>query len=129
VASKVYPEIKKKTLVQIESSKCWPKFYMYAKNCKGYRENILAFKDCTGRPIIDPLEKANFLNYYYSSVFSREGNMQHMQCASSSKPFTIVAKIIVKRVAAIGKNESIRPDGISGEILKLGGEAMIPYLA
>jgi hypothetical protein len=26
------------------------------------------------------------------------------------------------------KNNSIGPDGISGEILKLGGEAMIPYL-
>ena len=29
----------------------------------------------------------------------------------------------------IGKNKSVRPDRVSGEILKLGGEAMIPYLA
>jgi hypothetical protein len=29
----------------------------------------------------------------------------------------------------IGKNKSIGPDSISGEILKLGGEAMIPHLA
>jgi hypothetical protein len=35
----------------------------------------------------------------------------------------------LKRLAAIGKNKSVGPDGISGEILKLGGEAMIPYLA
>jgi len=28
----------------------------------------------------------------------------------------------------IGKNKSVGPDRISGEILKLGGEAMIPYL-
>jgi hypothetical protein len=34
-----------------------------------------------------------------------------------------------KRVTAIGKNKSIGPDGIFGEILKLGGEAMILYLA
>jgi len=34
-----------------------------------------------------------------------------------------------KRVAAIGEKNSIGPDGISGAILKLGGEAMIPYLA
>jgi len=27
------------------------------------------------------------------------------------------------------KNKSVGPDGVSGEILKLGGEAMIPYLA
>ena len=29
----------------------------------------------------------------------------------------------------IGKNKSVGPDRVSGEILKLGGEAMIPYLA
>jgi hypothetical protein len=28
----------------------------------------------------------------------------------------------------IGKNKSIGPDGVSGQILNLGGEAMIPYL-
>jgi hypothetical protein len=28
----------------------------------------------------------------------------------------------------IGKNKSVGPDRVSGEILKLGGEAMIPYL-
>jgi len=28
--------------------------------------------------------------------------------------------------AAIGKNKSVGPDSVSGEILKLGGEAMIP---
>ena len=32
-------------------------------------------------------------------------------------------------IVAIGKNKSVGPDGLSGEILKLGGEAMIPYLA
>jgi hypothetical protein len=30
---------------------------------------------------------------------------------------------------AIRTNKSVRPGGISGEILKLGEEAMIPYLA
>jgi hypothetical protein len=29
----------------------------------------------------------------------------------------------------IGRNKSAGPDGIPGEILKMGGEAMIPYLA
>jgi hypothetical protein len=41
----------------------------------------------------------------------------------------VSTKIIRKRLPAIGKNKSVGPDGISGEILKLGGEAMIPYLA
>ena len=36
---------------------------------------------------------------------------------------------IRKMVTAIIKNKSIGPDSMSGEILKLGGEVMIPYLA
>jgi hypothetical protein len=31
--------------------------------------------------------------------------------------------------SAVRKNKSFGPDGIPGEILELGGEAMIPYLA
>ena len=96
---------------------------------KGYMENIPAIKDCNGRLIIDPIVKTNSLNYSYSSALSSEGHIQHIQCGDSSLPFTIDTKIIMKRVAATGKKKSIGPDGISGEILKLGGEAMIPYLA
>jgi hypothetical protein len=70
----------------------------------------------------------NCFNYYYSSVFSSEGNIQRIQCANSGEPFTIDMKIIRKRGAAIGKNKLTGPDSISGEIPKLGGEAMIPYL-
>ena len=73
--------------------------------------------------------KANFLNFYYSSVFSRNDNIPNIQDKISSEPFTTDTKIIRKRIAAIGKNKSVGPDGVSGEILKLGGEAMIPYLA
>jgi hypothetical protein len=43
--------------------------------------------------------------------------------------FTININNIRKRLAAIGRNKSIESDGVPGEILKLGGEAMIPYLA
>lgn len=52
-----------------------------------------------------------------------------MQCGSSDEPFTITTKIIRKRLAAIGKNKSTGPHGVSGEIMNLGGIAMIPYLA
>ena len=44
-------------------------------------------------------------------------------------PFTNDIKTIRRRIKAIGKNKSVGPDWVSGEILKLGGEAMIPYLA
>jgi hypothetical protein len=37
--------------------------------------------------------------------------------------------MIRKRQAAIRRNKSTGPDGVLGEILKLGMEAIIPYLA
>jgi hypothetical protein len=52
-----------------------------------------------------------------------------MQGENTGEPFTIDVKIIRRRIRAIRKNKSVGPDRVSGEILKLGGEAMIPYLA
>jgi hypothetical protein len=43
--------------------------------------------------------------------------------------FIINMKMIRKRLAAIGRNISIGPDDVPGQILKLGGEAMVPCLA
>jgi hypothetical protein len=37
--------------------------------------------------------------------------------------------MIGKRLAAIGRKKSVGLDGVPGEILKLGGEDMMPYLA
>jgi hypothetical protein len=125
LAAKKMVQVKFFRSVLNNKGKCWPEFYKYVKRRKGHRENFPAVKDCNGRPIIYPIEKANSFNYYYSLVFSSEGNIQHIQCANSCKPFTTDTKII-RRVAAIGKNKSIGPDGISGEILKLDGEIMIP---
>ena len=68
-------------------------------------------------------------NSYYSTVFSSEGNILHIQGENTGDPFTTDIKTIRKRIYAIRKNKSVRPDRVSGEILKLGGEAMIPYLA
>ena len=74
--------------------------------------------------------KSNSLNYYYyASVFSSEGNTQHIQWANSGLLFTIDTKIVRKRAGAIGNNKPMGPDRISGEILKLGREAMIQCLA
>jgi hypothetical protein len=69
-------------------------------------ENIPGIKDCNGRPIIDPTGKANSFNYYYSSVFSSEGNIQHIQWANSVEPFTVDTKIIRKMVTAIGQKKT-----------------------
>ena len=54
-------------------------------------------------------------------------------CEATSEELSI--NIIRKRLSAIGRKKSVGPggipgpDGIPGEILKSGGEAMIPYLA
>jgi hypothetical protein len=72
--------------------------------------------------------KSNSRNYYYASVFSSEGNTQHIQCANSGLLFTIDTKIVRKRAGAIGNNKPMGPDCISREILKLGWEAMIQCL-
>jgi len=85
-------------------------------------------KDHNGKFITDPIEKANSLNSYYASIFSFERNNPQIQSTESGKPFTIRIDIIRKR-SAIGRKRSVGIDSIPGEILKLGGEAMIPYPA
>jgi hypothetical protein len=104
------------------------RFYKYVKGHKGNRENIPAIKDLNGKLITHTTEKANSLNSYYASLFSCEHNIPQIQSTDSGKPFTISINIIRKRLSAIGRKKSVRPDGIPGETLKLGKEAMIPYL-
>jgi hypothetical protein len=86
-------------------------------------------KDSNGLIITDATEKANTFNSYYSTVFSNEDNILHIQGGNTGEPFTTNTKTISRRIKAIGKNKSVGPDRVSGEILKLGGEATISYLA
>ena len=86
-------------------------------------------KDCNGGLITDPVDKANNLNNYYASVFSCEQDIPDINSTHLDKPFNIKMSIIRKQLSMIGRNKSIEPDGIPGAILKMGGEAMIPYLA
>jgi hypothetical protein len=102
-----------------KEGRCWTEFYKNVKRCKGYRESIAAIKDHNGRFIRDPIEKANI---YYASLFSRERNNPQIKSTQSGKPITNSISIIRKRLSAIGKKKSVGPDGILGEILKLGGD-------
>ena len=81
--------------------------------------------------ITDPVDKENNLNNYYAPVFNCERNIPDINLNSthSDKPFNIKIRIIRKRLAMIGGNKSVGPDGIPGAILKMGEEAMFPYLA
>lgn len=109
-----------KTILRKEG-KCWTDFYKYVKRRKGNRENIPAIKDSNGRIITDATVKANTFNCYYSTVFSSEDNIPHIQDGNSGEPFTTDTKTIRRRIKALGKNKSVGPDRVSGEILKLGG--------
>jgi hypothetical protein len=61
-------------------------------------------------------------------VFSCERDIPVINSAHSDTLFNIKIGIIRKRLFVIGRNKSVRPDGIPGPILKMGGEAIIPYL-
>jgi len=52
-----------------------------------------------------------------------------MQLANSGETFIINSKIIRKSLAKIGRNKSVGPDGFTGEILKMCGEAITSFLA
>jgi len=109
--------------------KSWLEFYRFVNRRKGNRENIPVIKDCNGGLITDPVDNANNLNNYYVSVFNCEWDIPDIISTHSHIPITIKFDIIRKRLAMIGRNKSVGPDGISDAILKIGGETMIPYLA
>ena len=109
--------------------KSWSEFHRFVNRRKGNRQNIPTFKVRYGGLITDPVDKANNLNNYYASVFSCEQDVPDINSTHSDKPFTIKISIIRKRLAMIERNKSVGPDGIPGATLKMGGEAMIPYLA
>ena len=109
--------------------KSWSEFYRFVNRRKGKRENIPAIKDCNGELITDPVDKANNLNNYYASVLSCERDIPDINSPHSDKPFNIKISIIKKQLAMIRRNKSIGPDGIPGAMLRMGGEAMIPYVA
>ena len=128
VAKKKAQEMFLRSVLQNEG-RCWAEFYKYVRRRKGNRESIPAIKDNKGKLVTDPIEKANALNNYYASLFSRESINPQIQATETGKSFKISTNVIRKRISVIGKNKSVGPDGIPGEILQLGGEAMIPYLA
>ena len=67
--------------------KCWSDFYKYEKSREGNTEHILII-DCNRRIITDAIEKANAFNSYYSTVFSNESNVLHIQGENTGDPFT-----------------------------------------
>jgi hypothetical protein len=103
-----------------KEGKCWTDFYKYVKLRKGNREDIPSIKDSSGRIITDSTEKANTLNSYYSTIFNREESIPQIQEVNKINPFTIDINALRRRIRTIGKNKSVGPDRVAGEILKMG---------
>ena len=92
--------------VSQDEGKSWSEIYKFVSRHKGNRETIPSIKDCNGGHITDPVEKANFLNNYYVSIFSRERVITDVFPTHSDRPFTINVSIIRKRLAIVGgKNQ------------------------
>ena len=53
--------------------------------------------------VTDPIEKANALNNYYVSLFSRESINLRIQVTETGKSFKISTNVIRKRISVIGK--------------------------
>ena len=113
-----------RSLLQNEG-KSWAEFYRYIKRHKGNRKNIPMIRDSNGGHIRDPVEKANNLNNSYASVFCYDRDIVEIKTSHVYETFTIKTSIIKKRLAMIRRNKSVGTDDIPGDILKMGGEAMI----
>ena len=106
--------------------KFWSEFHRFVNRCKGNGENIPAIKDCNGELITDPAHKANNFNTYYASVFSCERDIPDIDSTHLDKSFNIKISVIRKRLAMIGKNKSVGPDGIPGAIYGWGSHDSVP---
>jgi hypothetical protein len=67
-------------------------------------------------------------NTYYATVYNTPDNMQLIPDGNIVETLAVDSKVFRRKTQMIGKNKSVGPDDISGDILKLGAEAMIPYL-
>ena len=104
----------------------WCKFVIRRK---GNNVTILAIKDHKGTIITDSTDKANVLISYYSSVVCSDYNIPKRHLANSGETFIITTKIIRKILLKVGRKKTVRPDGVSDQILKLGVEAINSFQA
>jgi hypothetical protein len=107
---------------------CWTELYKYVKRRKGNRENIPAIKDHNGK-LIRANKKGQRAKTPIMRIFTFKCTNPQIQSTDPCKPFAVSINNIRNRLSAIGRKKSVGPDGIPGEVLKLSGEAMIPYVA
>ena len=83
-------------------------FYRNEKWRNGNWVIIPAINEGNGRIITDSIEKANKFNFYYSTIFSSEGNIPHIQGEISGEQFNIDIEIARRKIGTFGKNKFCR---------------------
>ncbi len=101
-------------------------FFKYVRRRKGNREEIPSLRNGSNNLVVDEKQKVNIFNQFFASVYTGKRKIVVNEC--EGEHFVLNPSALRKRIAKIGNNKSTGPDGISGEILKLGGEAMVSYL-
>ena len=88
----------------------------------------LPLKNDRNQFIVQDSEKAEKLNSYYATVFGKRTIIPHLASVENTGQFSIKPRDIRRRITKLKTHKSVGPDGIAGDVLKLGGEAMIPFL-
>ena len=104
-------------------SKDEPKvFWSYVRKNTKTREQIGDLKQEDGKLTHDPKNKANILNNFFSSVFTRENldNMPNLESRNQGKSLhniVISTEIIKKNISKLKQAKSPGPDGIHNKLI------------
>ena len=106
----------------------WGEFYKYVKRRRKDDYSSPPLKNDFNQFIVQDREKAEKLNSYYATVFGRRAIIPNLVSVENTGQFSIKPRDIRRRISKLKTRKSVGPDGIAGDMLKLGGEAMISYL-
>lgn len=86
--------------------------------------------DISGKLINDDLAKAEVFNEWFAKQYAVNdyNGSEFTAIVNTFESFRIRDCDILKNLRGIGNHKSSGPDNISGEMLKLGGKAIVPYL-
>ncbi|KAJ4451854.1 hypothetical protein ANN_03332 [Periplaneta americana] len=111
-----------------EGENNWGRFYNYMRRRRGNRESIPVLRDANDQIITGDKQKADLLNSKCISIFNKKEREITIDESECTEMFEITAKDVQNRIKRLQNRKSRGPDDIPTEIIKLGGEAMIPYL-
>ena len=105
-------------------------FYKYLRRRKDNKDRIKSIKNNEGLLLTNDLEKANEFNKWFGSVFhAKKQILGEVSLAPDNGPkIKLDYNMIYKKVKCLRWHKSKGPDNIASGALKLGAEAIIPYI-